>query len=628
MDRQLADHISKRGDRQQTLQVTIPVVVHVVYGNANQNITDAQILSQIAVLNADYGRTNADTSNTPSAFQSVAANTEIEFCMAERDPNGNSTDGITRTSTSVGSFSDFFNDIKFDSTGGKNAWPRDEYLNIWVGNLQGNILGYAQFPGLGNAATDGVVIDFKYFGSEGSVVDPYDLGRTTTHEVGHWLGLYHIWGDDGGACTGSDQVNDTPEQGDSYYDCPVHPSVSCGSDDMFMNFLDYTDDICMNLFTNGQKTRMHATLDNFRENVKYSVGCVPHNQPVYDAAIVEVFNPDGPMCSNDFTPLIRFSNQGVNTITHADLIYRIDGGSDVIKDWVGSLAQGESMIVPLKELNLNDGSYTFDVEVRNPNQSGDVDPTNNNITTNFTVAGTGSGNLTIPFSEGFESVGIPAGWDTLNPNHDQAWLWVNNAGANGSSSSMMFNNFSNLVSSTGNLDDLVTPYFDFSNGAWSSMTFYIAHARRSGNESDTLAIYSSIDCGVSWLEIWKIGGDDLITSANTNSMFIPAGDFEWKQEYVGLNFLKGNEKVMFMFRNITDQGNAIYLDDINLSQATTAISKTPEPRMQIWPSPSHGMISLSIHGNVADSYEVKVLDLLGQIHHQQSVYQDGTMQDK
>ena len=173
--------------------ITIPIVVHIVYNNNNENITDLQIQSQIDILNEDFRRLNADTTNTPLAFQSLAADCGIEFCLANTDPNGNTTTGITRTSTSQSSFSTS-DDVKYTSSGGIDSWNTSEYLNIWVCDLSGGLLGYAQFPG-GSASSDGVVCDYQYFGNIGTATSPYDLGRTTTHEVGHWLNLRHIWGD-------------------------------------------------------------------------------------------------------------------------------------------------------------------------------------------------------------------------------------------------------------------------------------------------------------------------------------------------------------------------------------------------------------------------------------------------
>ncbi|MEM7041014.1 MAG: zinc metalloprotease, partial [Bacteroidota bacterium] len=220
----------------------------------------------------DFRRNNADRQNTPSAFTGVAADSEIEFCLATTDPNGNPTNGITRTFTNSTSFS--ANDaMKFQSSGGKDAWPTGQYLNMWVCNLGGGLLGYAQFPGSGSASTDGVVVGYNYFGNTGAVSAPFNKGRTTTHEVGHWLNLRHIWGD---ANCGNDFVSDTPTQQSDNSGCPNHPLPSCGnSGDMFMNYMDYTNDACMNLFTEGQKDRMRAVVGpgGFRSSLLSSLGC-------------------------------------------------------------------------------------------------------------------------------------------------------------------------------------------------------------------------------------------------------------------------------------------------------------------------------------------------------------------
>ncbi len=268
---------TKSGGVQDRVQVTIPVVVHVVYFNATQNISDARILSQIDVLNADFRRLNADAANTPGAWQSIAADCEVNFCLATQTPGGLATTGIERRSTTVNGFSTNDN-VKRFVNGGLDAWDASKYLNLWVCDLSGGLLGYAQFPG-GPAATDGVVCDYAYFGTIGAT-PPFHLGRTATHEVGHWLNCYHIWGDDGISCNGTDQVADTPNQADENYGCPAFPAVSCSNGpngDMFMNYMDYTDDACMNLFTNGQKTRMQSLFSagGSRVSLLSSQGCQP-----------------------------------------------------------------------------------------------------------------------------------------------------------------------------------------------------------------------------------------------------------------------------------------------------------------------------------------------------------------
>ncbi|MDA0912927.1 MAG: M43 family zinc metalloprotease [Bacteroidetes bacterium] len=245
--------------------VTIPVVVNVVYKTSAQNISDAQIMSQIEVLNEDFRRLNADADNT----WSDATDPNIEFCLASVDPDGNPTTGIRRKQTNKPSFS--ANDQVKTNGQGLAPWDAGSYLNIWVCNLGSGLLGYAQFPG-GPAETDGVVIDYAYFGTEGTASAPFDLGRTATHEVGHYLNLRHIWGD--GPCSADDFVSDTPSSDGPNYGCALG-HVSCGSVDMVQNYMDYSDDACMNLFTVGQSLRMDALFapGGARASLLTSGGC-------------------------------------------------------------------------------------------------------------------------------------------------------------------------------------------------------------------------------------------------------------------------------------------------------------------------------------------------------------------
>ena len=251
----------------------IPVVVHVLYNTTAQNISDAQVQSQIDVLNKDFQLNNADTTKIPTAFKSLTADCKIQFCLAKRDPNGATTTGIIHKSTTKTSFGSD-DGAKKSSTGGDDAWNSSQYLNLWVCNLGGGLLGYAQFPG-GASATDGVVILYSAFGNTGTVSAPYNLGRTATHEVGHWLNLRHIWGD---ANCGDDLVGDTPKQQTSNFGCPTYPHVTCSNGtngDMFMNYMDYVDDGCMQMFSLGQRDRIYAVLQSggTRASLNTSLGC-------------------------------------------------------------------------------------------------------------------------------------------------------------------------------------------------------------------------------------------------------------------------------------------------------------------------------------------------------------------
>jgi hypothetical protein len=233
--------------------IEIPVVVHVVYNTPEQDISDAQIQSQIDVLNEDYGGSNNDIRNTPSLFKTVTASGfNVHFTLSQ----------TRRVETRLKSFPP--NDaVKSTQRGGDDVIDPASKLNMWACNLGQNLLGYAQFPG-GPPSTDGVVILYSAFGSRskypsGTYISKYDLGRTATHEIGHWMNLRHIWGDDGGSCSGTDYVDDTPNQGSENFGCPSFPHVSCSNNgDMSMNYMDYTDDACMYMFSKGQSVRAAA----------------------------------------------------------------------------------------------------------------------------------------------------------------------------------------------------------------------------------------------------------------------------------------------------------------------------------------------------------------------------------
>lgn len=265
--------------------IQIPVVFHVIYHRPEENIKTEQILSQLQALNRDYRRKNADTINTPSAFLPVAADMEIEFRLAKSDPYGRSTDGIVRKYSPV-HFWESDDKVKFNASYGDNAWDAGSYLNIWICNLK-DALGYASLPGT-DPAKDGVVISYTTVTTGGS--QQGDNGRTLTHETGHWLNLYHLWGD---TYCGNDFVDDTPQQSTYTPGCPTGIRRTCGNNqagDMYMNYMDFTNDACMNLFTQGQKQRARALFEpgGYRYSI---VNSKAFNIPQSEAAKLPDFYP-------------------------------------------------------------------------------------------------------------------------------------------------------------------------------------------------------------------------------------------------------------------------------------------------------------------------------------------------
>ena len=259
--------------------VKIPVVVHVVWRTADQNISDEQIKSQIDILNKDFRKLNSDVNKTPAFFKNLVADVGIEFCLAARDPAGMATNGITRTKTTVVDIGDkdrWFTTLR----GGKDAWNTKKYINIWVCEAGEDLYGFAFLPGTADPPeADGLVISSEYFGSTGTAIAsfPNHKGRTTTHEMGHYFNLEHLWGPDESECEEGDEVADTPVQFEATYDCASYPlKDDCSPTDngiLFFNYMDYVDDECMYMFTEGQKKRMNASLNGFRSTLLGQTNC-------------------------------------------------------------------------------------------------------------------------------------------------------------------------------------------------------------------------------------------------------------------------------------------------------------------------------------------------------------------
>jgi len=250
--------------------IKIPVVVHVLYHTQNQKISDDIIRNQIKILNRDFRRRNPDTVLTPLTFRNIAADCEIEFQLATSDPRQFSTTGIIKKYTPVNTW-ESTDKMKFDSEMGSDAWDSKKYLNIWVCSM-GGLAGYSTLPG-GDPKKDGVVVDFGSFNANLSGSD-YNMGRTAVHEVGHWLNLKHIWGD---SDCGDDGISDTPKQEIYTVGCPTGVRISCNNGaagNMYMNYMDFTNDACMNMFSIGQKTRMRSLFaaGGVRESMLSSTG--------------------------------------------------------------------------------------------------------------------------------------------------------------------------------------------------------------------------------------------------------------------------------------------------------------------------------------------------------------------
>lgn len=381
--------------------ITIPVVVHIIHNGDNigidENIFDQQVASQIRVLNEDFRR----RSGTPG-FNSnpVGADIEIEFALAKRDPQGILSNGINRVN--LGEVSWSTTDID-DIVKPQTIWNPDKYLNIWVVNFtRANLLGYAQFPSNSNlpglspnssvANTDGVVLGYKFFGSRayfpnGTYGSPYDGGRTASHEVGHWLGLRHIWGD--GGCDVDDFCADTPNAGQENEGCPVNID-SCPDSpglDMVENYMDYTNDSCMNIFTQDQKSRIISIMNNSprRASLKTSDALTPGTIFTNDGAI-RISNLNLTTCSNSFAPTIEITNKGNTALTRASIRFAIDNTSFQTANFTGNIAPNATQLITLSTLTTTAGNHSFNVTLETVNNTTDQKTSDNSAASNFKIS--------------------------------------------------------------------------------------------------------------------------------------------------------------------------------------------------------------------------------------------------
>lgn len=291
--------------------VYIPIVFHIVYRTSAQNIPDSRIYEQIDRLNKDYSATNTDTSTVPPVFKPFISDTKIRFILANTDPDGNPTSGIVRHQTNVVAFTYTQDNIKDSAVGGADAWDTENYLNIWVGNISQNILGYATNPIDAGTSHDGVVLGYSFVGN--NPASYYDKGRTATHEIGHYLGLDHIWGPGAGGCLVDDGFADTPDQETAHHGIPTHPTITCGSEDMFMNYMDYGYDEVLVMFTPEQKDKMEYSLDVLRNELSLPESVGLNKSQTFDFKVYP--NPVSDVLTISFSKLIEKGNIVLTDIT-------------------------------------------------------------------------------------------------------------------------------------------------------------------------------------------------------------------------------------------------------------------------------------------------------------------------
>lgn len=579
--RMLERKIQMDAQQRQSITYRVPVVVHVIHNGepvgTGSNISDEQILSQIAVLNRDFQRLNADANNTPPGFLPVAGSLDIEFVLAKQSPDGLPTSGILRVQ---GTRSQWTLNDNYELKS-LSYWPAEDYLNIWVTTLASSFVGFAQFPvsglpGLENSSTnrltDGLVIHYDAFGSvedgDFDLDTQYNKGRTTTHEMGHFFGLRHIWGDDeseADACSGTDYVDDTPNQSRSTSGCPTGTRISCGSEDMYMNFLDYTNDACMNLFTAGQVDRMTTVLENSPRRASLLTShALSEPEPVANnLGINSVIAPTPAECAAAVMPVIELQNNGTNTVTSTRIRLVVDGVPVETTDFNIALDPQERTTVSFSPQALSPGTVDFLFEILLTNGVADARVNDNVRSVDVVVPEF----ISLPFSEPFTT--LPAGWSVNNPDGQVTWQVASAPSAMPGNTALKLN-FYEYEDGRGELDLLTSPVFDLSNDPIAYVAFDVSHAQFRGS-NDRLRVYVLTACDGDLFNasvVYDKAGNALATRPASNAPFTPSGASDWRREIIDLTPFLGETSVQLVFAGTNDWGNNLYLD--NIAVVTTA----------------------------------------------------------
>jgi len=578
----------------------VPVVFHVIHEGGAENISLTQIEDQMRILNEDFARLNADTTSTPSVFAEYAGDVRIEFRLAKIDPDGNCTEGVTRT------FSNLTNDT-YEGVKTIIQWNPKYYLNVWVVKsikslieMDGIIAGFAQFPGQlwSNPETDGVVIRHDYCGSIGTAQGV--SGRTLTHEAGHWLNLIHIWGDED---CGNDQVNDTPTAKEANHGvCTDHfpwdrgcetgsgQTITQDSGEMFMNYMDYSDGYCQNMFSLGQGARMRSAINQYRVNLTTESNLIAtgtnDNYVTVDCAPIAEFKANFTYgCAGDG---LNYESNSYNTPVDSISSYEwtFEGGTPS-----SSTEQNPSVIY--------NESGIFKTTLTATNRVG----SSTTIKEAYVNISPENADMSAPYFQNFESHEFPTfdnnpHWNwTTSASEDPSWQRTTEVSSpNLSPIDNNINSASIRIRSSefnqiGEKHILITPSIDLSNTLTPVRAYFdLAYARRNGNSNDNLKIYVSKDCGRTWTRRFNKDTDALATNGGGNHFFdFAPTDNQWDQFNVNLNTYAGEGNVILKFEYSGEEGNWLYIDNFVVCNSNDlSLNDHPFTELNIFPNPSKG----------------------------------------
>ena len=567
----------------------IPVVVHVIHDGGLENISDAQIQSQIDVLNQDYRKIFGS-----NGFGN-GVDTEIEFCLAKLDPDGDCTNGIVRIKSALA----YHDSYERPMLSQLSSWDPVRYLNIYVvKTMAGGVLGYASFPG-GPPDQDGVVMVHTAFGTMGTAQPPYNLGRTCSHESGHWFGLYHTFNGGCGidTCADGDLVCDTPPVTNPNFGCPT--VNSCHNDvpdvnDQVANYMDYTNDICKNMFTTGQRDRMQGTLNTFRYDIWQpvnitSTGCDSGFVSPSCNVVADFIANGTQICQHN---AVTFTNKTLNSPTSFQW------------DFPGGNPAADSSLNPVITY---DSLGTFDVTLIATGALGsDTLILANYITVTLPQAGQSP-----PYDETFEQPIFPPNGIVID-NPDNGITWERDSVA------VMFEGYAsakinNLINTNyGQSDAIILPEFDLTNtGGTPYLTFRWAYAKSDVNYSDELIVLLSTNCGLSYQQIFYRTGTAMTTGPTQTTPYIPDSSTVWKSAKINLNPYIAFNNVRIKLVNVTDGGNNLYIDSLHIGSFTTDIRTLNAEDFQIYPIPFTNEINIIFPDIQNAEVELTLYDALG-----------------
>ena len=614
----------------------IPVVFHIIHEGGAENISLTQIEDQMRILNEDFARLNPDTTNTPAIFAQNAGDTNIEFRLAKIDPNGDCTQGVTRTysSLTVGARNNVKELIQWDPT---------RYMNVWVVKTieqfdpdGGIVLGFAQFPNqlFSDPETDGIVIRHDYCGSIETASS--NRGRTLTHEAGHWLNLRHIWGDED---CGNDNIDDTPTGQEPNYGictgnfpynvgvCSSSPgqTITQSSGEMFMNYMDYSDDFCMNMFSLGQGERMRSAINTYRNYLTTNSNLIAtgtnDDHVLVDCPPIAEFTSNYTFgCEGDgFEFESNFYNAEESSITGYE--WNFEGADNTYSnDANPTVTYSQS------------GTYNVSLTVINSSGS-------NTITkSNYVSISSEYAEMTGPYFQNFEVEGFPtyenypiANW-TITGNITDSWERTTNATSpdlspidNGENTASFRIRSLDFIDA-GETHSLVTPGIDLSDLNPPVRAYFdLAYARRSGNTNDLLEIHASDDCGRTWVKRWdrecNEDNDDLSTNGGSNVVFpFTPTNSHWEQQTVNINSYAGRSNVSLKFVFTGFGGNWLYIDNFVVCETGNLfLNEESFSELNIFPNPSKGDATIEFNLFKDSKIEITLSNLHGAILAQESL---------